>query len=258
MELKLVLSTFALVFFAELGDKTQLAALAASAGSRKPWAVFIGASVALLLSTLIAVLLGNVFSRMAKPQVIKGIAGVIFLVFGALFIADACRTARAAPAPVTRVGKPGALARIALEMAAGFEAAAAEDYSRLAAAAEEPSLRALYATLAEEEAEHLKDMRRLLAADARGEPEAGEVARAELPTPTPIGDAAAGALSAAAEHERSMAEFYRALAASTRFPSMKNVFVRLAEEETRHLDRLEQVRQRAGLGDETANGWNRG
>ena len=95
MELKVVLRTFAFMLFAELGDKTQLAALTASAGSGKPWSVFVGGSAALAVSTLLAVLIGDGAARLARPHVIKGIAGIIFLIFGALFVADAFRVARA-------------------------------------------------------------------------------------------------------------------------------------------------------------------
>jgi putative Ca2+/H+ antiporter (TMEM165/GDT1 family) len=48
MDWKLILSTFGVIFLAELGDKTQLAAVTLSASTRKPLAVFIGASLALV------------------------------------------------------------------------------------------------------------------------------------------------------------------------------------------------------------------
>ena len=53
------LTTFTTVFLAELGDKTQLAALLLSAESGRPVIVFIGASLALISSSLVGVLLGR-------------------------------------------------------------------------------------------------------------------------------------------------------------------------------------------------------
>jgi len=52
--LRTILSTFVLVFMAEIGDKTQLAAFGLAAEANAPWAVFIGAGAALLLSTALA------------------------------------------------------------------------------------------------------------------------------------------------------------------------------------------------------------
>ena len=49
MNLALLLSTFATVFLAELGDKTQLATVAISGTSNRPLAVFLGSSSALVL-----------------------------------------------------------------------------------------------------------------------------------------------------------------------------------------------------------------
>ena len=51
MDLALLLSTFVTVFLAELGDKTQLATVALSGTSDRPFAVFLGSSSALVLAT---------------------------------------------------------------------------------------------------------------------------------------------------------------------------------------------------------------
>jgi putative Ca2+/H+ antiporter (TMEM165/GDT1 family) len=59
-----ILVVFITVFLAELGDKTQLATvLFASDGQRNPWLVFAAASLALVASTAIAVLLGAYASK---------------------------------------------------------------------------------------------------------------------------------------------------------------------------------------------------
>ena len=86
MDWKLFISTFGAIFVAELGDKTQLAALSLSAGSKSKWIVFAGSSLALVTSSAIAVALGEGVSRFVSPLWLRRAAGVIFIVLGALFL----------------------------------------------------------------------------------------------------------------------------------------------------------------------------
>lgn len=85
MDLKLLGSTYAAIFLAELGDKTQLSTLALAAGkSRLP--VFLGAGLALLTTTALAVLAGDAVARVVPPIWIRRGAGVLFVVLGAVFL----------------------------------------------------------------------------------------------------------------------------------------------------------------------------
>jgi putative Ca2+/H+ antiporter (TMEM165/GDT1 family) len=86
MEWKLVLSAFVSIFVAELGDKTQLAALSLSAGGKSKLAVFIGSALALCTTSAIAVLAGEGVSRLVSPLWLRRIAGVVFIALGALFL----------------------------------------------------------------------------------------------------------------------------------------------------------------------------
>ena len=86
MDLKTLLTTFGLIFLAELGDKTQFAALCLSADSESRLSVFLGASLALASSALIAVLLGAVLARCFPPHVIKTVGGLLFMVMGAIML----------------------------------------------------------------------------------------------------------------------------------------------------------------------------
>ncbi len=47
MDWRVMITTFGVIFLAEMGDKTQLAAMTMAAESKKPLAVLIGASLAL-------------------------------------------------------------------------------------------------------------------------------------------------------------------------------------------------------------------
>lgn len=75
-------TTFTTVFLAELGDKTQLAALLLSAESGRPALVFVGASIALICSSLVGVLLGRWLARAIPPQQLERLAGILMVALG--------------------------------------------------------------------------------------------------------------------------------------------------------------------------------
>ena len=82
MDFPLIFSTFFTVFLAELGDKTQLATVAMSGSSKKPLAVFVGSSTALVFACLIAVLAGGSLSSFIKSEYLQLLASVGFLIIG--------------------------------------------------------------------------------------------------------------------------------------------------------------------------------
>jgi len=86
MDLRVLLTTFGIIFLAEMGDKTQLAAMTMSAQTKKPWAVFIGASVALAAVSAIGVLVGGVAGQYVPLEWVKRIAAVLFIVIGVLML----------------------------------------------------------------------------------------------------------------------------------------------------------------------------
>lgn len=83
---KIFFSTLGLVFFAELGDKTQLTTMILAAQSKRPVAVFFGAAIALALTSLLGVLLGDVITRIIPQKTIHFAAGLVFIVLGALLV----------------------------------------------------------------------------------------------------------------------------------------------------------------------------
>ena len=78
--------TFGTVFLAEMGDKTQQAALTLTADKGTPWTIMAGACAALCLATFLGVLLGGVVAQYVPPPVIKKDAGIVFVVIGALIL----------------------------------------------------------------------------------------------------------------------------------------------------------------------------
>jgi putative Ca2+/H+ antiporter (TMEM165/GDT1 family) len=84
--LKAIISTFFLVFIAELGDKTQLATMLLSAKSNSIISVFIGSSLALILSSFIGVFAGAYITKYIPPHYIQNSAGVLFILMGILIL----------------------------------------------------------------------------------------------------------------------------------------------------------------------------
>lgn len=82
MQLDLFISTFALIFVAELPDKTAFAALFL-ATCHHPFAVFLGAAGAFVIQSLVAVTFGSLLSLL--PSMFVHIAaGILFLVFAVM------------------------------------------------------------------------------------------------------------------------------------------------------------------------------
>lgn len=81
---KIILTSFCMVFIAELGDKTQLQTMLLATQTKSIWAVFIGASLALILSALIGVLASTYITKLIPPQYLKFAAGSSFIVIGVL------------------------------------------------------------------------------------------------------------------------------------------------------------------------------
>jgi putative Ca2+/H+ antiporter (TMEM165/GDT1 family) len=86
MDPKTVFSTFALVFLAELGDKTQLMTVLLSAQSKTRLSVFAGAALALMAATVVGVLLGASITHILPIRHIKLGAGLVFIVLGILLV----------------------------------------------------------------------------------------------------------------------------------------------------------------------------
>ncbi len=75
-------ATFVTVFLAELGDKTQLAAMTATARSGSILTVFLAASAALVCATAIGVLVGGALFRVIPEAMVKYVAGSAFIAVG--------------------------------------------------------------------------------------------------------------------------------------------------------------------------------
>ena len=83
MEYKLLFAVFTSVFIAELGDKTQLATMLFAADKEvSKFTVFLGASLALMVTSGIGVLAGDFLSQYVSERHLHYIAGLGFIGIG--------------------------------------------------------------------------------------------------------------------------------------------------------------------------------
>lgn len=82
MDWKIFSTVFITMLIAELGDKTQLAVMNFTAKSQSMLSVFLGASLALVVSTGIAVLFGETISRIIPPSILHIISALLFISLG--------------------------------------------------------------------------------------------------------------------------------------------------------------------------------
>jgi putative Ca2+/H+ antiporter (TMEM165/GDT1 family) len=80
MDWRLLGISFITVFLAELGDKSQLAAIALSGNAKSPKAVFLGSIAALILASFIGVIIGEGTAQVLPAKWTKLIAAIGFAV----------------------------------------------------------------------------------------------------------------------------------------------------------------------------------
>ena len=89
MELSTFIGTFGLIFLAELGDKTQLTAMALAL--RYPWKrIFIGIAAAFTILNLAAVLVGKILFLVLPIFWVTLVSALLFLYFGYSTLKNAC------------------------------------------------------------------------------------------------------------------------------------------------------------------------
>ena len=86
MSWKIFWATFGTVLLAEMGDKTQFAALILAADTRMPLSVLAGACAALFLGTLLVVTIGSIMSHLLSLGILEKFAGVSFIIIGGLIL----------------------------------------------------------------------------------------------------------------------------------------------------------------------------
>lgn len=82
--LRIIITSFWIVFLAELGDKTQFQTMILAAQTRSPIGVFIGASSALVLSVIIGIVFSTYVIKYIPESVIRMASGFLFIAIGIL------------------------------------------------------------------------------------------------------------------------------------------------------------------------------
>lgn len=80
MDWQLVGISFITVFLAEIGDKSQLAAIALGGSSNNPRAVFIGSMIALIFASFLGVLAGGAVAQFLPEKLLKSLAAIGFAI----------------------------------------------------------------------------------------------------------------------------------------------------------------------------------
>jgi putative Ca2+/H+ antiporter (TMEM165/GDT1 family) len=88
MDWRVFLTTFGVIFLAEMGDKTQLAAMTMAAESKKPLSVFVAAALALTAVSAIGVVVGGVLGHYVPLIWVKRAAAIAFIVIGVLILLE--------------------------------------------------------------------------------------------------------------------------------------------------------------------------
>lgn len=92
MNWKLFFIAFSTLLLAELGDKTQLAVFSLAVESRSPLTIFLGASLALILITLVGAFFGGLITRFIPLKVIRVLAALLFIGIGLTLIWQVFKT----------------------------------------------------------------------------------------------------------------------------------------------------------------------
>ncbi len=86
MEWKIFGTAFITLLLAEIGDKTQLAIIVLTAKTDSKVAVFLGASLALVIVSALAVLVGGLLNQYIPTEWLQRIVAIAFIVIGVLML----------------------------------------------------------------------------------------------------------------------------------------------------------------------------
>lgn len=84
MDWKIFFMTFGAVFVAELADKTQIVGMGMSAKTGKPVSVWLGSVCAYMIVTVLSVFLGIMANKFIKPELVRDLGAILFVVIGLL------------------------------------------------------------------------------------------------------------------------------------------------------------------------------
>lgn len=235
MDLKIILASFVLVFVAELGDKTQLTALAFASSSRSPWAVFIGTSLALVAAAALAVVFGEALARFLPPRVLRIGAAVLFVLIGLILLVNEARKAGGEKQPSENVSsQTGPIGAVIRQQVRAFESELAAEARDEAAATGDEALREVLLKIATAHEGHrasMLGMQGLDAPESSTTPKQREDIETHLAAVGEQSHEGSDALARLIRRQEAAAEFYIALARMTSFHDARDTLRQIAIEE---------------------------
>ena len=88
MDWRVFMTTFATIFLAEMGDKTQLAAMTMAAETKRPLTVFLSSALALVCVSALGVAVGGALGHYLPLEWIRRVAALGFIAIGVLILLD--------------------------------------------------------------------------------------------------------------------------------------------------------------------------
>jgi putative Ca2+/H+ antiporter (TMEM165/GDT1 family) len=82
MDWSIFSATFITIFIAEIGDKTQFAAMAAASQTKSTMSVLVATILALAIAGALGVAAGSILSKFIDPQKMKYFSGSAFVLMG--------------------------------------------------------------------------------------------------------------------------------------------------------------------------------
>ena len=238
MDIKIIISTFFVIFLAELGDKTQFAAMAASAGSSQPVSVLTGTILALSLSSVIAVAAGSLLGKYIPIKYIKIAAGALFIIFGILYLREAFVPEKTTHKPESSV--IGYVGKSVIKTAAAFERNEIEMFRAAAEVLDDQQYLDVINRIIDEEENHLKSFSNIGEQDFKIESTTpDELKHLEtLDESFYCSEEADCLLKDLYDREKSMAEFYRIASEKTPIESVRKALRTLSDEENNHAKKI--------------------
>ncbi len=233
MDIKLIASTFFILFLAELGDKTQFAAIAASAGSNKPLSILIGAVLALTISSIIAVAAGSIIGNIIPIRYIKIAAGVLFLIFGIIYIKEGLTKENFQIEKPTETTRPKTLV---INVAKQFELQELDILKEALKKITNPETKAVIEKIIQNDTNHFKSLNNITGQELYIEDNITN--HQYLNSVFTDCHEDNQTLKELILREEAMADFYRILSEKTKITSAKKIFKQLYYEEKEHSTKI--------------------
>jgi hypothetical protein len=254
MDWKTLLLSFSIVFLAELGDKTQLTALSLTTSrGGGTWAVFVGASLALVSTTALAVLCGSFLSRHLPEKYLHLGSALLFIVMGVALLVgmvwkSGSKAAPLAPALGTQpLATQSAMARrpslregLLIRQLAAFERRLVADMDKEIARMPDCDCRRALQAMAETHRAHSRTviaMREQARKESPSLEHAGEIS-GMMDKLCQCSEDIQEPIEALVRKQEAAAEFYVALAQLVSQHQLRDELRRLAREELRMADQL--------------------